>query len=513
MSQPAVPRPPLRALAVAAALGLALLASGGSPALAAPGYDYGDAPVDVDAGSGDPARALVTGPRLGATVSADRLDPDTGSSTKASESADGDDDDALAALPPLPVGRLTTLRLVVAVSRVTVPARLCGWVDLDLDRAFRTSERACVDVPAGARTAELRWDARAAAAGDSLVRLRIATAADEAELPDGPSASGEVEDHLLALVDPPPPPRLVLSLQTESSPTRVARLGEPVRYTYRVRNAGDVPVQGVTLTDVRVPPDQLSCSPALGAALAPSARLTCTATVLVTQDDLDFGALETAAEARAEAPSGDPDDPSDDLLAIGPATVEVRARPRLAVALTTAPARPAAGARVRATVTVTNAGNVTLTRVGLDAVRPQLSGVRCAPDRPARLAPGAELVCTGAFVVAPGDARRGRAEVRAGGRAEQPYGTTATRRDDVVARTTVALPLTRLVEPPAPAPEDTPTSRPEPEPTASAATPEPSARAEGLADSGGPGPVPALAGLLAAAGGGAVVALRARRPR
>ncbi len=512
MPQPAPPRRRLRALTAAPVLALALLvAAPVLPSAAAEGYDYGDAPADFDAGSGDPARALVGGPRLGRTVSADRLDPDTGVSSKASEAGNGDDDDGLALLPDVPVGRLTTLRLEVAVSQVTVPARLCGWVDLDRDRTFETGERACVDVPAGAGSAELRWDGRAGTAGRSFVRLRIATATAQAERSEGRSGSGEVEDHPITFVETAPPPRPALSLDTVASPTRVERVGERVGYTYRIRNRGPVALRAVALSDVRVPADQLRCSPTLGATLDPGAQLTCTADVEVTQDDLDFGALETAAEARAEGPSGDPEDASDDVLAVGPATVQVRARPQLAVAVSTAPGRPGVGDRVSAGVTVTNRGNLTLTGVRLDALRPRLRGITCAPTGAGELAPGAGLTCTGSFVVGAADARRGRLTVRVGARGEEPYGIPETTRDDVVASAAVEVPLTRLE-----GGTDDVGADSGPGPDRDAGTGPhtgPPVRGDGLADSGGPSPALPVAGLLALVVGVVLLGRRTRLAR
>ena len=117
-------------------------------------------------------------------------------------------------------------------------------------------------------------------------------------------------------------------------------------HRYRVTNAGDGarrrPARGHRASRWTA----LGCRPALGATLAPGARLTCTATVATTQDDLDFGGLEIAAEARAEAPGGDPDDPADDVVAVGPASVAVSQRPALRATLGTDRAdgdRPRAG--------------------------------------------------------------------------------------------------------------------------------------------------------------------------
>lgn len=518
MPQTAVPRPTSRWSAATSALVLALVLVTAPPAAGAVGYDYGDAPADLDAATGEPASALLTGPRLGTGVSADRVDPDTGASSKASETAEGDDDDALPPLTPVPVGRLTTLRMDVAVSGVEVPARLCGWVDLDLDRAFRPDERSCAAVPIGAETAVLRWDTRVADAGHSFVRLRIATVAAQAEQPDGRSRSGEVEDHPVTFLDAPDPPRPLLSLQTEAAPAVLTRAGQLVRYAYRARNRGGLALHDVTVSDLRVPAGSLECSPATGATLAPGAALTCTATVTATQEDLDFGGLETAAEARAEAPGGNPDDPSDDVLAVGWVSVGVRARPALAVAVRTTAAarRPGAGDAVRVAVSVTNSGNVSVTGLRLDRLRPALQDLSCGRLPRAGLAPGADLTCTGRFVVGEPTAARGRLEVRVGVRGERPYGSADRREDDVVATATRVIALTRPAPVPAPVAPRTATPVPVrqvPDATPTTAPTPAAAARDGLADSGGPAAGPTAAALLALLAGAAALAGARRRGR
>ncbi len=315
----------------------------------------------------------------------------------------------------------------------------------------------------------------------------------------------------MAFLAPAPAPRPGRSLVVSANPTRVSRLGQQVGYGYQVRNTGDLPLAGVTLSDLRVPSARLDCSPALGTALAPGAELRCSATVAVTQEDLDFGALETAAEAQAEAPSGATDDPGDDVLAVGPATVEVSQRPALAVGLATLADRPAAGEPLEVEVGVRNRGNVTLTAVRLSGLRPDLDDVVCEPPTPLTLAPGEEVRCRGKLVVSDAAARRGRMSVSAGARGEGPYGLTGTSRDDVTTSATVEVALTR---PPRPAPAQdreqsghgTPTGAPRGGPDDSAPSPR-------LADSGGPARGLLVVGLLGVGVGTAVLASARRRRR
>ena len=107
-----------------------------------------------------------------------------------------------------------------------------------------------------------------------------------------------------------------------------------------------------------------ACDPAMPAALEPDDELSCTATRTVTQDDLDFGSISNIAQVSGEAPGGDPDDDTDDITAIADATVDAVQRPRLVLtARVGLGRRRGVGDRVPVDLTVTNQGNVTLTRL------------------------------------------------------------------------------------------------------------------------------------------------------
>ena len=83
------PRRPIQSTTWAiGGLVVGLLTMNCAPAAAAPtSYDLGDAPVRFDKGDGGPARAELTGPRLGTAVTADRSKAKTGFSVRASNAS------------------------------------------------------------------------------------------------------------------------------------------------------------------------------------------------------------------------------------------------------------------------------------------------------------------------------------------------------------------------------------------------------------------------------------------
>ena len=516
----------VRRLAVAGALALVLVPLAPRPAAAAD-LDYGDAPAGYDTTTRGPARAVVGELRLGAAVTPDRVDPETGVSTHASASALSDPgDDGLAPVAPIPAGRLLRTGVDVRVSGVSGPTRLCGWLDFDLDGTFSTGERSCADLAAGATAAHLEWVGRPAAPGRSYLRLRLGTAAAQVGEATGAAGPGEVEDHPVRFVAPPPVPSASLALVVTPTPRTVSAPG-PVALAYVVRNDGQLPVRGVRVAD-----ESLAGAPSCPDGpvdLAPGASTRCTATVQVDQAAVDAGGLELAAEARGERPDGDPADPSDDVVAVGPARVGALQQPAVALTVGATPSRPRPGQRVRLEYRVTSTGNLTLGRVRVVA-DDRAEGLRCRPAAPATLAPGAELTCTASTTVTAADARRGRFAVRATVRAERPYGSPTSTADDVTARASLSVLVARAAAPgpgvsptpspggggptataaptaPSGSPRSTPTPVPGPSPTTGAGA--------GLATTGGSAAALAalVAGVLAVLVGAGLLLLGRHRRR
>jgi uncharacterized repeat protein (TIGR01451 family) len=401
-----------------------------APAYAADPVDLGDAPASYD--NGNPARAALVGPRLGTAATADQPDLQQRASTHASDAATRDSgDEAVRGFDRMRTGRLATFRSTIGLSRVTQPARVCGWVDFDQSGTFSGAERACATAASGSTQVKLTWVGRLAGVGTSYVRLRVGSDAAQVEHPTGPSSSGEVEDYPVSFVAAAAEPGAAISLTKTATPTRINSVGQTITYTYVAKNTGTVPLTRVVVTDELLGLSELTC--ANPATLAAGASTTCTATREVTQDDLDFGAIFNFAGVTAEAPSGDPDDASDDVTALDDATVTVDVDRDLDITSQASATQVSEGTRVAWTFTATNAGNVTLDGVRISTSLKGMSSLTCAPATGATLSPGAAMTCTGEYTVTRADAERRKVSLTATVRGDAPYGDPTTQTDDVVA--------------------------------------------------------------------------------
>lgn len=487
----------LRRLSAAAAIVIALSLSA-TPASAADDQDLGDAPTSFDVAADGPARAGLSGPRLGSTVTADAIDAETGGSANASDTATGDrGDDAVGSFGSVRTGRLLTVTRDVAISRITGPTRVCGWIDFDQSGTFTDGERTCADTAAGDTSVTLSWRGQPDHAGNSYARLRIGTTAADVEQAVGRSADGEVEDYRVEFVPPPVEPEPELTFTVTAAPTTVGAVGDLVTYTLTTTNTGQTPLTGLTVVDELPGLSPLDCGDTT--ALAVGDSVSCTATRPTTQDDLDLGSIFNVAQVSAEAPGGDPADPSDDVVAVADAVVGVDVQPALQLRVAADPATAASGDQVSWTLRATNTGNVTLDGVRIDSELRGLSGWQCRPRAGGSLAPDAVLVCTGTYTVTTADGRRGSVTAKASVRAEPPYGDPTDAGDDVTDRASATLTVTPASTPTVPG---TPGSGPS----------GPPAGGDDLADTGssaGLAPV-GLIGLLLV-GGAALVLLVGRR--
>ena len=193
----------------------------------------------------------------------------------------------------------------------------------------------------------------------------------------------------------------------------VSRVGETIVYTFEVTNTGNVTMSAVTVNDPQV--SGLSC---LAATLAPAATTACTGTHTVTQTDLDAGSVVNTASAVATPPIGGP------ILPVPSNTVTVPAAQTagiLVVKATTTASVAMVGDAIRYTFTVTNAGNVTLTAVGV--TDPNATGISCPATM---LAPSASAVCTGIHTVTQTDLDAGSVVNIARAVGTPPSGTPLT---------------------------------------------------------------------------------------
>ena len=205
------------------------------------------------------------------------------------------------------------------------------------------------------------------------------------------------------------PPNPKITVTKTPSPATATTAGTTVNYSFVVTNTGNVDLTGVTLTDAQAPPaGSLASGPTCpSTTLAAGASMTCTATYVITQADVDHGAVNDTATATGSPPA---------ILGLPPATgtangtVTIAAAPALSLTKTVAPATvTAAGQTVTYSFAVTNTGNVTVH--GISIAETAFSGTGTlspATCLATTLAPGASTTCTATYTVTQADVDAGQ---------------------------------------------------------------------------------------------------------
>jgi hypothetical protein len=188
-----------------------------------------------------------------------------------------------------------------------------------------------------------------------------------------------------------------LILTVTTAPSAATQAGQTITYTYTVTNNRETPASSINVTD-----NKLTVDCADDTTLAPGASLTCTATYLTTQADIDNGAPLTSTANAAGNNEGQP------ILSNTVTTLLLISQNRSLNAVVTA-APPAGdvlpeGTQVAYTYTLTNTGNVTLTSPF--AVTDDKVTVTCTDQ--ADLAPGESRDCSGTYTITADDAFAGR---------------------------------------------------------------------------------------------------------
>ncbi len=170
-----------------------------------------------------------------------------------------------------------------------------------------------------------------------------------------------------------------LTLDKSAGTPSGATVGSTIDFEFLVTNRGNVTLSETAVTDEKL--GSLGCAPVT---LAPGASTSCTASHTLTQDDVDSGHFANVASATAAPPTG---------LEAPTATDETDSpiEPTPVITLDKTAGTPGgteAGATIDYTFVVANAGNVTLSSVGVSD--PQIGPVAC-PE--ASLAPGTSMTC------------------------------------------------------------------------------------------------------------------------
>lgn len=205
--------------------------------------------------------------------------------------------------------------------------------------------------------------------------------------------------------------------------------GDELTYSITVTNTGTVEVTGITVDDPLPGLSALVCDTDV---LAPTQVATCTATYVVTDDDLAAGSVTNAATAGGTPAGGAPltSTPGTTTTTVpsppppgggGGIPVPPASTPELTVTTTiTTPGPVEVGDPVDYEVTITNTGDVPITDVDVP------DGLVCQPQPPADLEPGESITCTGTTTATPEDAEDGSVTVEVTAVGTDPDGGTVT---------------------------------------------------------------------------------------
>jgi uncharacterized repeat protein (TIGR01451 family) len=217
-------------------------------------------------------------------------------------------------------------------------------------------------------------------------------------------------------VTTPITPAPALTLDKQAGTPTGASAGSTIAYTFVVQNTGNVTLHAVGVTDAKV--GAVTC-PAVS--LAPGASITCEATYVLTQADVDSGHVANTATASGTPPTGGPTtgtDTTDTPIAAGPALTLVKSAGT--------PSGNTAGSRIAYSFVVTNTGNVTLTSVGVSDAK--VGAVSCPATT---LAPGGSTTCSAIYTLTQADVDAGQVQNTATASGTPPTGNPVTGTDTV----------------------------------------------------------------------------------
>ena len=205
-----------------------------------------------------------------------------------------------------------------------------------------------------------------------------------------------------------------LSLAKTTTATGYNAAGNTIPYTYTVTNTGTTTLQNVVVTDSATDGNDDPAEPVTvncpGGTVAPGAAEVCTASYVVSQEDVDSGSVTNTASASAESLAGasvcgpsagcptesvtvNSDDPPDTSLTL--------------VKTTTTTGFTAAGQEIDYTYVVTNTGGSSLTGVEVLDTTPNGPITVDCPAPTTVIAPGATETCTGTYMTTAADVTAG----------------------------------------------------------------------------------------------------------
>ena len=217
--------------------------------------------------------------------------------------------------------------------------------------------------------------------GDNLINNTVTGDTNET----GPQTASEIVEIILT------PAHATVKTETSTGPYAV---GDTITYDIVVTNTGNITLTGVTLTDNIATVG--TCAPVQPASLAPNGTMTCSATHVVTQADVDSGSYVNTA-------TGDSNQTPPNTSTV---TVNFPQNPTHTTVKTETSTGPyIAGDTITYNIVVTNTGNITLT--GVTVTDNSATVGSCTPAQPASLAPNGTMTCPATHIVTLTDINNG----------------------------------------------------------------------------------------------------------
>ena len=221
--------------------------------------------------------------------------------------------------------------------------------------------------------------------------------APETDVTDnGDDTDGNTTDDAAELLIEAEPSIALTKQPSDAAPVSFDTVGTEIPYEFVVENTGNVTLfDEVVIADPLITDagGEIVCPDLPAEGLAPDATLTCTATYVVTQEDIDAGSVDNTATATLGAQSSDPSE----------TTTPAVQQPELTMlkeAPVIEPENFVTGLEITYTFTTTNTGNTTIFDPisVVDTLIPD-EQIECPAFPDAGLLPDETYVCTGTYVV------------------------------------------------------------------------------------------------------------------
>ena len=210
------------------------------------------------------------------------------------------------------------------------------------------------------------------------------------------NAAGTDSKNDTATVNFAPSPAIDLVKSATPNFSTPPKPGDTITYSFSIKNAGNVTLTGVQLTDTLVGLSGAPCGTVTE--LAPGASTTCSRSHSLTQADINAGVRTNTASAQGSPPSGpavtDTDGTTTPITRAPSVDLEKKATSSFS-----RPPKP--GDTITYAFTIKNTGNVSLSDVQLSDPLVGLSGATC--DGVTALSPGAWTTCTKSYTLTQAD--------------------------------------------------------------------------------------------------------------